>query len=791
MAIDDQLANLLVRQASLYDVLEERQNADILILGGTINDPNSFDQNGGKTGPLGYYPITDVNGTTRFYPCLARMRAVPLETVDVALAELDQAAQAKFAEVDDHVANAVGAFTGKVDGLVSAHNSQSFTDAEKAQARSNVGLSKADDTSDADKAGYGPIANAIEAARINPLLTAEKIATAGGKIVPYDYRMLSVPLNSTTNIYSALVAALNSGAKRIIVPDLPGRKHRIQLPLFSNEIKIPAGVELRGQSPGVGLYFDSINADGIINQRPLFTASGDDVSLVNLNIDGGSMTRGALAGFKAGGYRNVLISGVNFTNVYSQGIWLNSVTDSRIVDTTVNGMAYASLRIDGNSSNIHVEKFTAYSPRGFGVFIHDTAHDIDLINIRSADNGLETIGATVRTFNLRIRGGYSLRSGDNGISLTGYRCSVEGFMIEAPRFNGICLYGQSNKVASATVVNAGQDNVGKAPAAMLDYAAVSVTPLFGGMGRWNRIGAVVAIDNQAVATMQWQVQYKAGAYTVWSTGEAINTANDGFTYRTASGNIYRTTASGTAGSTAPSHTVGSVSDGGIVWEYVNSTVAYDDTIYPDIWAAGVVTPLGKRVTAGGVRYVATGAGTTGTTKPAHTSGAVNDGGVIWTAYDELPVTNFDAFDNIADAVSGTPGTRGYVGYAATATSTGNANAFRGPGISMEKVAGRNLYAMRFVQGASPVGNTFAPPGSTSERRDVNGNLVGLYVKDSGIGTDGWLATQFAKSGTTAQRPTLQNNNQLGTQFFDTTLAKPIFWNAGNPGVWRDATGTVV
>jgi hypothetical protein len=111
MALDDQLATLLVRQADLYEVLEERQNADIMILGGTIDDPSSFDEHGGKAGPLGYYPITDVNGTTRFYPCLARMRAVPIENVDAALAEFGVAASVKFDEVDDALGRADAATT--------------------------------------------------------------------------------------------------------------------------------------------------------------------------------------------------------------------------------------------------------------------------------------------------------------------------------------------------------------------------------------------------------------------------------------------------------------------------------------------------------------------------------------------------------------------------------------------------------------------------------------------------------------------------------------------------------
>lgn len=42
-----------------------------------------------------------------------------------------------------------------------------------------------------------------------------------------------------------------------------------------------------------------------------------------------------------------------------------------------------------------------------------------------------------------------------------------------------------------------------------------------------------------------------------------------------------------------------------------------------------------------------------------------------------------------------------------------------------------------------------------------------------------------KSGLTAERPTV---NQIGYQYFDTTLGKPIWWNGT---VWKDAAGTTV
>ncbi len=48
------------------------------------------------------------------------------------------------------------------------------------------------------------------------------------------------------------------------------------------------------------------------------------------------------------------------------------------------------------------------------------------------------------------------------------------------------------------------------------------------------------------------------------------------------------------------------------------------------------------------------------------------------------------------------------------------------------------------------------------------------------------ANNFPDQGTTASRPTQQL--AIGQTFFDRTLGKPIWWQAG---VWVDATGTPV
>jgi hypothetical protein len=78
MAIDDQLASLLAQNADLFATYEEWANGQIMLLAGTVDDPNSFNEAGGKTGALGYYPVVNVSGQTIYVPCMARLRALAL-----------------------------------------------------------------------------------------------------------------------------------------------------------------------------------------------------------------------------------------------------------------------------------------------------------------------------------------------------------------------------------------------------------------------------------------------------------------------------------------------------------------------------------------------------------------------------------------------------------------------------------------------------------------------------------------------------------------------------------------
>jgi len=85
MAIDDQLASLLAQNADLFASYEDWSNAQVMLLAGSITDPNSFNAQGGKTGALGYYPVVNVSGQTIYVPCMDRLKHAAIDGVTDAL----------------------------------------------------------------------------------------------------------------------------------------------------------------------------------------------------------------------------------------------------------------------------------------------------------------------------------------------------------------------------------------------------------------------------------------------------------------------------------------------------------------------------------------------------------------------------------------------------------------------------------------------------------------------------------------------------------------------------------
>lgn len=113
----------------------------------------------------------------------------------------------------------------------------------------------------------------------------------------------------------------------------------------------------------------------------------------------------------------------------------------------------------------------------------------------------------------------------------------------------------------------------------------------------------------------------------------------------------------------------------------------------------------------------------------------------------------------------------------------------------------NLYLVNFgqyIQFSSQTGNSWQTVTAKPTRRGANGevvynktagaNLPTQYINISGInhGTQ-WKALGSSRSGTTANRPTLDVFD-VGFMYWDTTLGKPIWWVGSS---WKYADGTSV
>lgn len=140
--IDDQLADLLGKNADLYAAYEVWANGQIMLLAGTVDDPDSFNAEGGKTGALGYYPVVNISGQTIYVPCQARLRATALgaanpEVVEEVVAASGAAVSAALTATDAAgVAQAMANFRAtRAEGVAAFPVGAYFTSAETGAIR--------------------------------------------------------------------------------------------------------------------------------------------------------------------------------------------------------------------------------------------------------------------------------------------------------------------------------------------------------------------------------------------------------------------------------------------------------------------------------------------------------------------------------------------------------------------------------------------------------------------------------------------------------------------------------
>lgn len=176
--IDNQLAELLGKNAALFAAYGQWSDGQIMLLAGTVDDPDSFDADGGKAGALGYYPVVDVSGNTRYVPSIARLRALALggansETLDALLQTTGQ----KLDAVDTARERAE---TVAGEAQVQADRAKAQADAigniSNAVVNSQVSASEAQLAAQAATAAVGTINRAVVLS-IDPTIVAPPVAT--------------------------------------------------------------------------------------------------------------------------------------------------------------------------------------------------------------------------------------------------------------------------------------------------------------------------------------------------------------------------------------------------------------------------------------------------------------------------------------------------------------------------------------------------------------------------------------------------------------------------------------
>lgn len=543
---------------------------------------------------------------------------------------------------------------------------------------------------------------------------------------------------------------------------------------LTSDFIIPAGVQLRG-IPGS----TSLTVTGNFSLR----AGGSNVRLSGMSINGGAY------GFHANGQANVTLEDVIFTGSSNHTIYLNGA-GAKLRRIEVHNAGASSCVIDG-ATNVNIDDFLVDNGANFGIWGINASNSVRLDNVRcTTQNGLELIGQRYNCYQWQLTNILAMHCGDNGISITGYDNTLNNIEAYYNHFHGVCLYGLRNSLGSHRCDNNGQVNATMPGSGI--YAGVSVTPAFAGAGRENAIGNGRANDTQGVPTQSYGYLLGGNAYVTWTSGGAVTNAN---LIRQFGNNVYSTPSPGTCGSTPPTWTINSSgapitqSDGNLNWTFVYSNTSIISRLYQPWTASTVVAATDPYRVNANKLYVATSAGTSGTTAPTWILDgngnplSQSDGGLTWTFVTEFP-GNLDAFDNTVSNVGGFGNASGLF----KDGTAGNKNHVDVPGLKQIGHPLRNLWASWLVGSGTPNGNNAAQPGSFKSRLDVSDPGISFWVKQSGANTNtGWLQGASVQVGTTASRPNYSasyGSGANGITYTNTTLGhletfiNPNWVNAG-------------
>jgi len=501
------------------------------------------------------------------------------------------------------------------------------------------------------------------------------------------------------------------------------------------------------------------------SSRFLRIVSKENVTVNNLNVDcstDGLTNNGSVFMQSC---VNCLVENVSLTKQYGtwfitgSGAYGNRLSHINITDArSVNGI---TLNADAHHNTIEeceIRNTVLHTGTFNGIRGSNGTNNNFILNNRGYGLGGELVAFERSTSFDQILGNYVEWSGDNGYSYTGNDAVIVGNVAKYCDFGGIYLYGENNTCVGNNCTNNGQ-------ASLINgqfYGGVMIGGFWGGLGIYNNVVGNTTNDNQTVKTQYCGVKLAGLGYTAWATGQTISSTD---TYRINGQNVYKAASTGVTGSTAPTFTSGTESDGGVLWEYINSypssRESWRNTVGPNrnitSGAGGAVLDEttnqtnfilrddrieffganGDNVVTGGFKfrgqpwtsgqsilwgdyrynssprlYVCTNAGGTCSVQPTHTSGTVTGAdGIAWT-YVASSTQRFSLLDTLPS------GTR------------------FGTVLSIPNLADPGTYVTISCGLGSPEGVVTANVGSIYFNAS-GGAGTSCYIKESGAGSTGW------------------------------------------------------
>lgn len=469
------------------------------------------------------------------------------------------------------------------------------------------------------------------------------------------------------------------------------------------------------------------------------------------------------------------VSGCKFLSLKGQ-IYLNgNAQNNRVVANKFSNSAAICVQMSGANVTGNIVGWNDITASAsFGIFGDAGMNHNLIIGNKTVQNGVELIGLRYDCHNNRIIGNHAEGTGDNGISITGKYNVITGNICRKCYYFGIGVYGNYNVVTGNLCVSNGQIFASDGSS---NYAGIGLQCNFGGLAQNNTIVGNTTDDDQASMTQAWGILISGAnnTYTTWAASTVFGVNS----YCKNGTNIYNSAAGGTSGATPPTHTSGTVSDGGVLWTYVDTwpsgrepvgntvgpnayyrsrlSVSVNDTTvnnYNNVHDApytrvhntsagtsqkydvtGIIRHLqtwtnGQAVTYGNAKFTSLGhayrvsnVGGTCANEPTHTSGTVTGAdGIAWT----LIALNTREM---------------------TAVSTPNGPAFNvDAALGLGRIDSPGNFLNMYAGSGSPEGVVTAPVGSIFLRSD-GGILTTLYTK-TGTGSTGWFPVAITKPANT-------------------------------------------